>query len=49
MQFYDKRQIGDEMLAQCAAHATKDHNMKPEEITEDLKSKIKSNTPKSWF
>ncbi len=44
-----KAKTEDEILAQCAAHATKDHNMKPEEITEDLKSKIRANIHKSIF
>lgn len=44
-----KGKTEDEILAQCAAHAAKDHNMKPEEITEELKGKIKSNIYKSWF
>jgi predicted small metal-binding protein len=44
-----KGKTEDEILASCAAHATKDHNMKPEEITEDLKSKIRANIHKSWF
>jgi len=47
--FTAKGKTEDEILAQCAAHATKDHNMKPEEITEELKGKIKSNIHKSWF
>jgi predicted small metal-binding protein len=34
-----------EILAQCAAHATKDQ----EDMTEELKGKIKSNVHKSWF
>jgi hypothetical protein len=33
----------------CAVHATKDHNMKPEEVTEELKNKIRANIHKSWF
>jgi len=36
-------------LVQCAAHATKGHNMKPEEVTEELKNKIRANIHKSWF
>lgn len=44
-----KGKTEDDILAQCAAHAAKDHNMKPEEITEELKSKIKANIHKSWF
>jgi predicted small metal-binding protein len=44
-----KGKTEDEILTQCAAHAAKDHKMKPEEITEELKSEIKSNIHKSWF
>lgn len=44
-----KGKTEDEILAQCAAHATKDHKMKPEEITDELKGKIKTNIKKSWF
>jgi predicted small metal-binding protein len=47
--FTTKGKTEDEILAQCAAHAAKDHNMKPEEITEELKSKIRSNIHKTWF
>jgi len=45
--YYFTTQTEDEILAQCAALATKDHNMKPEEITEELKDKIKSNIHKT--
>ena len=44
-----KGKTEDEILAQCASHAAKDHSMKPEEITEELKSKIKANIHKSYF
>ncbi|HEU4606329.1 MAG TPA: DUF1059 domain-containing protein [Nitrososphaera sp.] len=44
-----KGKTEDEILVQCAAHATKDHKMKPEEITDELKGKIKVNIKKSWF
>ena len=47
--FVAKGKTEEEILAQCAAHATKDHNMKPEDITDELKGKIKSNIHKSWF
>jgi predicted small metal-binding protein len=47
--FVAKGKTEDEILAQCAAHATKDHGMKPEDITSVLKEKIKSNIHKSWF
>lgn len=47
--FVAKGKTQDEIYAQCANHATKDHGMKPEEITEELKGKIKANTHKSWF
>jgi predicted small metal-binding protein len=46
--FVAKGKTEDEILAQCAAHATKDHGMKPEDITSELKEKIKSNIHKSW-
>jgi predicted small metal-binding protein len=42
-----KGKTEDEILTQCAAHATTDHKMKPEEITDELKSKIKANIKKS--
>ena len=44
-----KGKTEDEILAQCATHAMQDHKMKPEEITDELKGKIKANTHKSWF
>ena len=44
-----KGKTEDEILVQCAVHATKDHNMKPEEMTEELKNKIRANIHKSWF
>jgi predicted small metal-binding protein len=44
-----KGKTEDEILAQCATHATQDHKMKPEEITEELRTKIKANIHKSWF
>lgn len=47
--FVAKGKTEDYILAQCASHATKDHKMKPEEITDELKNKIKNNTHKSWF
>ncbi len=47
--FTAKGKTEDEILSQCAAHATKDHGMKPEEITDELKNKIKDNIHKSWF
>jgi predicted small metal-binding protein len=47
--FVAKGKTQEDILAQCATHATKDHGMKPEEITDELKTKIKNNTHKSWF
>jgi len=47
--FVAKGKSEDDILAQCAAHATKDHNMKPEDITPELKDKIKKNIHKSLF
>jgi len=32
-----------EIMQNAATHAQEDHNMKPEDITEELKSKIRSN------
>ena len=32
-----------DILSQCAQHAIKDHNMKPEDITPELQDKIKKN------
>ncbi|MCV0412321.1 DUF1059 domain-containing protein [Nitrosarchaeum sp.] len=39
--FVAKGKSEEEILTQCAAHATKDHKMKPEEITPELQDKIK--------
>jgi predicted small metal-binding protein len=48
--FTAKGKTEDEILAQCAAHTTKkDHNMKPEDITGEFKSKINANIYMSWF
>ena len=47
--FTAKGKTEEEILSKCATHATTDHGMKQEEITEELKSKIKSNIRKSWF
>ena len=47
--FVAKGKTEDEILSQCATHATKDHGMKPEEITDDLRNKIKANIHKSLF
>jgi predicted small metal-binding protein len=47
--FVAKGKTEEEILSQCANHATNDHHVKPEDITEELKSKIKSNIHKSWF
>jgi len=43
-----KGKTEDKILVQCAAHATKDHKMKPEEITDELKGKTNANNEKSW-
>lgn len=32
-----------EIMQNAAAHAQRDHGMKPEDITEDLKSKVRAN------
>ena len=47
--FVAKGKTEEEILSQCAIHATKDHNMKPEDITDELKGKIKSKIKKSLF
>ncbi|MGI0075545.1 MAG: DUF1059 domain-containing protein [Nitrosotalea sp.] len=47
--FVAKGKTEDDIFAQCAIHATKDHNMKPEDINQELKDKIKFNIHKSWF
>ncbi len=47
--FVAKGKSEEEILTQCAAHATKDHKMKPEEITPELLDKIKKNIHKSLF
>ena len=47
--FVAKGKTQDEILSKCAAHATQDHHMKPEEITEELKNKIVASTRKSLF
>ncbi len=39
----------DEILAQCAMHAQRDHGMRPEDMTEELKNKIKVNTHRTLF
>lgn len=48
-EFAAKGKTEDEILAQYATHATQGHKMKPEEINDELKSKIKANIHKSWF
>ena len=47
--FVAKGKTEEEILSKCATHATKDHGMKPEEITDELKGKIKANIHKSLF
>ncbi len=47
--FVAKGKSEEEILTQWAAHATKDHKMKPEEITPELQDKIKKNIHKSLF
>ena len=47
--FVAKGKTEDEILSQCAAHAKNDHGMKPEEITDELRGKIKANIHKSLF
>ena len=38
----------EEILHNCATHAQRDHGMKPSDITEELKSKIKANINPAW-
>ena len=47
--FVAKGKTEEDIFAQCASHAAKDHGMKPEDITQELKDKIKSNIHKSLF
>ena len=47
--FVAKGKTEDEILSQCANHAKNDHGMKPEDITDELKSQIKANIHKSLF
>ena len=47
--FVAKGKSEEEILSKCATHAIDDHNMKPEEITDELKGKIKSNIHKTLF
>ena len=44
-----KGKTEDEILASCAAHAAKDHQLKPEDINDELKTKIRANIHKSYF
>lgn len=37
------RNTQEEILQDCAAHAQKDHGMKPSDLTEELVGKIKAN------
>lgn len=41
--FVVKGNSEQEIMQQAAVHAQKDHGMKPEDITEDLKNKIRAN------
>jgi predicted small metal-binding protein len=47
--FVAKGKTEDEILSQCAIHATRDHGMKQEDITDELRGKIKANIHKSLF
>lgn len=38
----------EEILHNCANHAQEDHGMKPSDITEELRSKIKAKIQKEW-
>ncbi len=44
-----KGKCEDEILARCSTHATQGYKMKPKEINDELKSKIRANVHKSWF
>ena len=39
----------DEILAKCATHAIQDHKLKPEEINDELRNKIRANIHKTVF
>jgi predicted small metal-binding protein len=41
--FTAKAKTEDEIMQKCAIHAQEDHGMKPEDITDDLKNKIRVN------
>lgn len=41
--FVAKGNSEQEIMQQAAVHAEKDHGMKPQDITEDLKNKIRAN------
>lgn len=47
--FVAKGKTQEDILSQCTTHAINDHKMKPEEITDELRTKIKSNIHKSLF
>jgi len=47
--FVAKGKTEEEILSQCKTHAIQDHKMKPEDITDELRGKIKSNIHKSVF
>lgn len=42
--FVAKGNSEQEIMQQAAVHAQKDHGIRPEDITDDLKSKIRANT-----
>ncbi len=47
--FVTKGKKLDEILARCAMHAHRDHGMKPEDMTEELKHKIEANIHRVLF
>jgi len=47
--FVAKGKTEDEIMQKAAEHAMKDHGMKPEDITPEMKEKVRSVIRKSWF
>ena len=47
--FVAKGKTEDEIMQKAAEHAMKDHGMKPEDMTPEMKEKIRKVIHKSWF
>ena len=47
--FVAKGKTEDEIMQKAAEHAMKDHGMKPEDMTPEMKEKIRSHIHKSLF